>query len=367
MLPKNKVVPCRRRKKNMSDLNKRKTAGYTGRILNSSLSPKLKKRVAELIASFAEFDRTGVPGIPYITAWSHDDNLIWYEFAGHQLTDLFGCTADDLAAIFCEAVVDHRVYHCTEVEAGVQEIVRSKQELSGGRNGLRAEVMENGNVEADYKMSLAGDMQYIWFKDRAKVETFPEDRVSVSFGFLTDVTNEMVHKDLLVQIGYFDHLTNLPNRVIMHRSLELKIAEYERNQISDFVFMLMDIDHFKTVNSNFGHRAGDYLLATLSQVLNDVIRRSDEIGCFGRAEFYGIALGDIYEGREFAERMRRRVEVTPFIFKGQMISLTLSIGVAVASEIQELTKDNLLEVTDNRLGRAKQYGGNQVASEPISF
>jgi diguanylate cyclase (GGDEF)-like protein len=352
----------------MGDPNKEEgLEQYSGCILKGKFSPALKKRVAELIAAFSELDLTGVPGIPYVSAWNHDDNLMWYEFAGRQLTKLFDCGTTDLATVFREAVVDHRIFHRSEVEAGIRETVRSRQDLSGVRGDLRAEVAESGYVEADYKVSLGGDLHHVWFKDRARVETFASDRVSVSFGFLTDVTNEMVHKDLLEQIGYFDQLTNLPNRIIMHRSLELKIAEYERNHINDFVFMLIDLDHFKAVNDNYGHRAGDYILAALAQVLNDVKRRSDEIGRFGGEEFYAIAMGDVYEGREFAERVRRRVEVTPFVFDEQMISLTLSIGVTAASEVTELTGDNLIEAADRRLYRAKQYGRNQVVSETISL
>lgn len=340
---------------------------YAGRIIRGDYSPALKQRVGELIAAFQSFDATGVPGIPYITAWQHDDNVMWYEFAGRQFTQLFGCTTQQLAAVFREAVVDHRLFHRTEVEAGVKETVRSQQELSGSRSGLRAEVAQRGNVEADYKVSLAADTTHIWLKDRARVETFSNDRISISFGFLTDVTNEMVHKDLLEQIGYFDQLTGLPNRIIMHRSLELKTAEFERNQIDDFVFLLIDIDHFKVVNDTYGHRAGDYVLATLGQVFNDVKRRSDEIGRFGGEEFYGIALGDIFEGREFAERIRRRVEVTPFVFEEQMIPLTISLGLVAASELGERTEENLIETADRRLYRAKKYGRNQVVSETITF
>lgn len=352
----------------MSDFRQKyNLADYAGRILHEEYSDEVKERLARLVSAFERFDATGVPGIPYITAWKHDDNVMWYEFAGHEFTRLFGCSTKELAAQFREAVVDHRLFHRTEVEAGVEETVRSQQELSGSRSGLRAEVALKGNVEADYMVSLAGDAAHIWFKDRARVETFARDRISISFGFLTDVTNEMVHKNLLEQIGYFDQLTGLPNRSIMHRNLELKIAEYERNHINDFVFLLMDIDHFKVVNDSYGHRAGDYVLATLAQVMNDVKRRSDDIGRFGGEEFYGIALGDIYEGKEFAERIRQRVEVTPFVFEGQLIPLTLSIGLVTASEIKDLTEENCIDEADLRLYRAKEYGRNQVIWENITF
>ncbi len=339
---------------------------YQGRILAGKYSVALRERVAELIRAFRAFDETGVPGIPYITAWRHQDNIMWYEFAGREFIQLFGCSVGDLAVQFREAVVDHRLFHRTEVEAGISETVRSSRELSGSRSGLRAEVAQKGNMEADYKIALAGNLAQVWFKDRARIETFAEDQVSISFGYLTDVTNEMVHKDLLEQIGYFDQLTNLPNRIIMGRSLELKIAEYDRNQIDDFFFLLLDIDHFKGVNDTFGHRAGDYVLATLGQVLNDVKRRSDEIGRFGGEEFYGTGLGDIFEGHEFSERIRRRIEVTPFVFEEQMIPVTVSIGVVAAGELKVVDENHLLEAADQRLYHAKRLGRNRVVWESVS-
>lgn len=351
----------------MSDLIKQYgLSEYEGRILHEQYGQEVKERVAELIVAFEAFDKTGVPGIAYITAWNDDGNVMWYEYAGREFMQLFGCSTKELAAKFREAVIDHRLFHRTEVEAGIQETVHSQKELSGVRSGLREQVAQTGNVEADYKISLVGDTN-IWLKDRATVETFARDRISISFGFLTDVTNEMVHKDLLEQIGYIDQLTNLPNRIIMDRSLELKIAEYERNHIDDFVFILMDIDHFKAVNDTYGHRAGDYVLSSLAQVISDVKRRSDDIGRFGGEEFYGIAMGDIYEGKEFAERIRQRVEITPFVFEEQLIPLTISIGLVAASEIDELSEKNLIDEADRRLYRAKGYGRNQVVSENITF
>lgn len=351
----------------MNERKKYDLTSYGGRILHGPYSNSLQERVAELVAAFSSFDGTGVPGIPYISAWQHDGSIMWYEFAGREFTGLFGCTTEQLAAIFREAVVDHRLFHRTEVEAGVREIARSSDELSSSRRGLRAEVAQRGSVEAAYKISLGADAAPIWLKDRARVESFGADGITISFGYLTDVTNEMAHKDLLEQIGYVDQLTGLPNRVIMRRSLELKIAEYERNHISDFVFLMLDIDHFKTVNDSFGHLTGDYVLATLAHVVSDVKRRSDEFGRYGGEEFYGLAVGDIAEGREFAERIRRRIEVTPFVFGEQLIPLTVSIGVASASEQDELNEENLISAADRRLYRAKRYGRNQVVWETITL
>ena len=78
-------------------------------------------------------------------------------------------------------------------------------------------------------------------------------------------------------------------------------------------------------------------------------------------------MGDIYEGQEFAERLRRRVEVTPFLFDDQLLPQTISIGVAAASELGELKEESLIDMADRRLYMAKQYGRNQVVWETGSI
>ena len=333
---------------------------YSGRILAGDYSSTLKQRVAELVAAFELFDTTGIPGIPYITAWHNDDNIMWYEFAGREFTGFFGCNTRELPDVFRNAVIDHRVFHRRELESEIQETVRSRLELSRIRSGLRAKVTESGMVEADYKVSLGNDNDYIWLKDRAMVEYFEEDRVSVSSGFLTDVTNEMAHKELLEKIGYFDMLTNLPNRIIMQRSLEIKLAEFCRGHIDDFTFLLMDIDHFKRVNDNYGHLAGDYVLSSLAQIITSWKRRADVIGRYGGEEFYGLVFGDIMKGKEFAERMRQKVKAAPFVFQMQKIPLTVSIGLVAASELDDPSEKTLIDTADRRLYQAKNEGRNKV-------
>ncbi len=187
-----------------------------------------------------------------------------------------------------------------------------------------------------------------------------EDQISVSVGLLTDVTNEMLHKDLLEEIGYLDNLTNLPNRTVMRRSLELKIAEFNRHHIEDFTFLLMDIDHFKNVNDSFGHLAGDHVLTRLAQVMTSRKRRTDEIGRFGGEEFYSLTLGDMDEARAYAERMRQRVEDTLFVFKNNEIEIQISIGLVAASELKHLSEENLITAADRRLYMAKEQGRNRV-------
>ncbi|MEJ2688794.1 MAG: diguanylate cyclase [Deltaproteobacteria bacterium] len=77
-------------------------------------------------------------------------------------------------------------------------------------------------------------------------------------------------------------------------------------------------------------------------------------------EFYGISHGDIISGRDFAERLRRIIERTPFIYEGKKIPVTISLGVAAAREIGGLSIDSLIALADKRLYAAKMAGRNRV-------
>jgi diguanylate cyclase (GGDEF)-like protein len=301
----------------------------------------------------------GVPLIPYISAWKEDDQIIWYEYIGQRLIKLLRCHPADAAQAFRESVIDRRVYKYPDLDKDIEEEIIPGQDLSGYQDDLREEGKKTGVVEAVYKLRLE-DKSVIWLKDRANVETFKQDNACLSLGCLIDVTKEMEQKDLLERIGYFDELTKLPNRKILNRIFEINIGRVERGHLDDFVFLMIDIDHFKSINDNFGHQAGDYVLSGIAEVMNSIKRKEDEIGRYGGEEFYALSPGNIQSGQQFAERLRTIVEKTPFVFEGKTIFITISIGVASALELEELVDDQLIKIADKRLYIAKQEGRNKV-------
>lgn len=335
------------------------------RMLRKTGSKALCDRIAGVVDPFRALEKMNSPGMPYLAVWEEDKKIIWYEYISPKLCRLLKCNADQAARTFREAVIDQRVYKYTGPEDKLEEEVITRDELGGHREGLREEVKRAGGVDVVYKIETMGGKP-LWLKDQANIERFAKDNVYLSIGFLTDVTKEMEQKDLFEKIGYFDELTGLPKRAIMNRIFEVNLGYFRRSQIDDFVFMMIDVDHFKAVNDRFGHPAGDYILATMAEVMTTKKRKEDEIGRYGGEEFYGFSLGSIEPGVQFAQRLRQSIEAYRFVFDDVVIPITVSIGVASASQMGDgdrLTADQLIELADQRLYMAKQTGRNRVVWE----
>jgi diguanylate cyclase (GGDEF)-like protein len=126
--------------------------------------------------------------------------------------------------------------------------------------------------------------------------------------------------------------------------------------------MMIDIDHFKRVNDNFGHRAGDHILKELAQIFLNRSRRVDYVCRYGGEEF-SIILPEVdaMGAFRFASMLKESVAAHPFLFEKDDIPITISIGI---SDIMEGTQsaDDLIETADRRLYMAKERGRNCVVS-----
>lgn len=347
-------------KNNVIDIEKE----YRGRILTGDYSERLRGRVNECIGLLANFEKSGAKIIPYISAWHEEERIIWYEFAGKGFCDLLQCNSSNLPEAIRSAIIDRRAYYYTDREKKVEENIITRDELQGSWKGLREEVTKSGEVDAVYKVAVP-DALPVWLKDQASIESFKDDSICISIGFLTNVTKEMELKDLFEKIGYIDELTRLPRRSILERILEINIGNFQRGLIDDFIVIMVDVDHFKKVNDTYGHPAGDYVLATLAEVMTSTKRKEDEIGRYGGEEFYGFTIGDISLGVLFAERLRHLVENTAFVYEGQEIPITVSIGLASAAQLareKDLTSAGLISIADKKLYEAKEGGRNKVVS-----
>lgn len=158
-----------------------------------------------------------------------------------------------------------------------------------------------------------------------------------------------------------DPLTSLVNRKgIDHHLLRLTSACDH-----GFAAIMADIDHFKSVNDRFGHAAGDEVLKEFSRRLKMGVRSRDIVGRFGGEEFL-ILLEDTDGAtmRTIAERLRRLIEQSPFMFGETPIYITASFGAVYFSpgSLPVRTPNDVVIAADELLYRAKRQGRNRVAT-----
>jgi diguanylate cyclase (GGDEF)-like protein len=171
------------------------------------------------------------------------------------------------------------------------------------------------------------------------------------------------HPPLHQDIPLWDPLTGVYSRAFMNAQLQEEI-ERARRYGESFTLLLLDLDHFKSVNDAFGHSRGDQTLAEFSQRLHNLIRSSDLIFRYGGDEFVLLLIQtNRSQALVVARRLLEDLRMTPFSGEPPL-ALTLSIGVAVFPDDGQ-TVETLFEVADRRHYQAKRAGRDRVASEEL--
>jgi diguanylate cyclase (GGDEF)-like protein len=175
-------------------------------------------------------------------------------------------------------------------------------------------------------------------------------------GLLYPLRNTLLYQQAL-QSATTDPLTGVKNRVAMESAMkrELGLANRHGHNLS---LILLDLDHFKAVNDQYGHLIGDQVLRAVATVAEDTIRDSDMIFRFGGEEFLVLLHGTQLSGAALlAERMRRRIEGLE-IFPDLDMRITASLGVVTMHEDE--SAETMFMRVDNAMYRAKNNGRNRV-------
>jgi diguanylate cyclase len=160
------------------------------------------------------------------------------------------------------------------------------------------------------------------------------------------------------QKALVDPLTGLPNRAAWSERLEQEVEQWQRHGNSLLIAML-DLDHFKRINDNYGHLAGDRVLKLIASVLRKRVRGGDFIARFGGEEFVLLVPDTpLAAGAKLAEALRAAIEACPFHFKGEPVTVTVSMGMTAFKPGEH--SDLVLKRADQALYRAKNAGRNRV-------
>jgi diguanylate cyclase (GGDEF)-like protein len=157
-----------------------------------------------------------------------------------------------------------------------------------------------------------------------------------------------------------DGLTKAYNKKFFLDRLDTEFA-YAKRHKTMLSLVMFDVDHFKRVNDNFGHLAGDAVLVHLSRITHTMIRAEDVAARYGGEEFAIICRGiPLLNAGVVGERMRAAVEQANFDFQGKRLPITISVGVAALPEAPVASPSELIGEADEALYEAKRSGRNRV-------
>jgi diguanylate cyclase (GGDEF)-like protein len=157
-----------------------------------------------------------------------------------------------------------------------------------------------------------------------------------------------------------DGLTKAFNKKYFTDRLESELT-FALRHASPLVLVMFDIDHFKKVNDTHGHQAGDTVLSEMSTLLTGALRAEDVFARYGGEEFAVICRGsDEHQAQVVGERLRKAVEGHRFVYEGQPIPVTISVGVAVLPNQAVKDANDLVSLADQALYKSKNAGRNRV-------
>lgn len=188
-----------------------------------------------------------------------------------------------------------------------------------------------------------------------------EQRVNDRTRELEIALAQLQQKNLMLEkMSLTDPLTGLSNRRAIDRIARNELQRRSRIP-TPLTMAVIDIDHFKTVNTNYLLPGGDHVLIWLAGVLQSSIRILDSLGRIGGEEFLVIAPNtDAAGALVLAERLRTNVATSSTVYNGKTIQLTISLGLAVVDANVAVAHDALRECAAEALKEAKETGRNRA-------
>jgi diguanylate cyclase (GGDEF)-like protein len=218
---------------------------------------------------------------------------------------------------------------------------------------------EPGRHSCVYRLTIGGEALGELSFTRESPFSEPEIAVLELLGsyLIYPLRNALLYARAL-QVAIEDPLTGAFNRVALEGSLERDMSLARRHG-SPFSLLMLDLDHFKSINDRWGHLTGDCVLKVVVEQIRSCVRDSDPVFRYGGEEFTVLLSNtDAAGAARLAERIRRSTAELESLCEGNRVRVTLSAGVAEMAP--DDTPERLLLRADRALYEAKQTGRNRV-------
>jgi diguanylate cyclase (GGDEF)-like protein/PAS domain S-box-containing protein len=196
-----------------------------------------------------------------------------------------------------------------------------------------------------------------WYKNSDRAIIWSDGR-PVRMQIAVDITEIKESENKLQHLATHDPLTQLPNRMYFQARLEHALANANRSK-TFLAVMFLDLDHFKDINDQLGHHAGDNLLKQVAQRIISCVRDNDTVARVSGDEFCIILenIPNVADSTQVAERIIRNF-TQPYIFENQAIHISASLGISVYPD-HGTEGEELLKLADAAMYQVKKLGGNQ--------
>ena len=209
---------------------------------------------------------------------------------------------------------------------------------------------------------------WVWMQVRGRVvDRAPDGEPLRVAGLRMNISRRKETEARLEGLAHTDALTGVLNR---RRFTDLAADELSRalRHGTSVALLMIDLDHFKSVNDRLGHAGGDAVLRSFAATAEGVMRQGDVFGRVGGEEFAALLPQTGPEGAVvLAERLRQRILAEPATVSGRVLPFTVSIGVAAwnAADGAQASIDRLMVAADRALYAAKGQGRDRVVSDTV--
>jgi diguanylate cyclase (GGDEF)-like protein/PAS domain S-box-containing protein len=175
----------------------------------------------------------------------------------------------------------------------------------------------------------------------------------------SDITLIKEHEQELEHIAHYDALTNLPNRVLLADRLQQYMPQVQRRE-QHLVVVFLDLDGFKAINDNHGHKAGDQLLMTVALRMKQTLREGDTLARLGGDEFVAV-LTDLINIEASVPMLTRLLAAAaqPVHIGDLVLQVSASLGATAYPQVEDIDADQLLRQADQAMYQAKLAGKNR--------